>query len=117
MINGIGSPLSALLALQKKNESIANNVANVDTDGYKKTRVTLVEGAVEGVTTNVSRVETERPLVHEQTTEGETLVEKSNVDIGEELPRQMLTKRFFQANIKAIQTADDMLGSLINIKS
>lgn len=117
MLTGISSSLSGLLALQKKNESIANNTANVNTAGYKKTRVTLNEGQQETVTTHTSKVETQGPLIYEQTTEGEELVEQSNVEIEEEIPQQMLTKRFYQANIKTIQTQDEMLGSLLDIKS
>ena len=117
MLSGINSSLSGLLALQKKNESIASNTANVNTAGYKKTRVTLNEGPLQTVTTNTSKVETQGPLVYEQTTAGEELVEQSNVDLEEEIPQQLLTKRFFQANIKTIQTQDEMLGSLLDIKS
>ncbi len=116
MISGINSSLSGLLALQKKNESIANNTANVNTEGYKKTRVTLNEEAVGGVSATVSKVETPGPLVVENTSAGETQQEQSNVDIGEEIPEQLLTKRFYQANLKTIQTQDEMLGSLLDIK-
>ena len=43
--------------------------------------------------------------------------ELSNVDLGIELPSMMLTKRYFQANIKMIQIGDEMLGSLLDIKT
>ena len=117
MIQGINSSLSALAGLQKKLESTANNVANVNSDGYKKTRVTLEEGAQGGVTANVQKVEDQGPLVYEQTANGEQLVEKSNVDLTQELPDLLITKRSFQANLKVIQTQDEMLGSLLDIKS
>jgi len=116
MINGISAALSGLMSLQKKNESIANNTANIDTDGYKKTRVTLQEQVPQGVTANVSTVATPGPMALERTTEGEVLVEKSNVELGEEIPQQLLTRRFFQANIKTIQAHDEMLGSLLDIR-
>ena len=117
MIQGINSSLSALLGLQKKLESTANNVANVNSDGYKKTKVTLHEGDPNGVTAHIQKVDDRGPLVYEQTSSGEELVEKSNVDLTEEMPDLMLTKRFYQANLKTIQTADEMLGSLLDIKS
>lgn len=116
MINGISAALSGLTSLQKKNESIANNTANVNTDGYKKTRVTLQEELPQGVSTNVSQIDTPGPMALERTTEGEVMVEQSNVDLGEEIPQQLLTKRFFQANLKTIQVHDEMLGSLIDIR-
>lgn len=43
--------------------------------------------------------------------------ELSNVDLAIELPSMMLTKRYFQANIKMIQIGDEMLGSLLDIKT
>ena len=117
MINGLSASLTGLMSLQKKNESIANNTANINTDGFKKTRVTLQEELPQGVSTNVSRIDTPGPMVHEQTPAGEMLVEKSNVELTEEIPQQLLTRRYFQANIKTIQVYDEMLGSLLDIKS
>lgn len=118
MISGLSAGLSALNAIQTRNRSTANNTANVNTDGYKKTRVTMVAGEVPGlVATNVQRVETAGPLVYEQTGQGETLVEKSNVELTEELPTMMIDRRAFQANIKTIKAQDEMLGSLLDIKS
>ncbi len=117
MISGIHSALSGLLAIQKKTDSAANNVANVNSDGYKKTRVTLHEQDPQGVRTEVQQINTPGPMVYEQTPEGETLVEKSNVELSEELPNMMLGRRLFQANLKTVQTEAEMLGSLFDIKS
>ncbi len=44
-------------------------------------------------------------------------LEMSNVDLTEELPGLMLTKRYFQANLKIIEAQDEMLGNLIDTKS
>ncbi len=119
MISGISAGLSALKALTVKTNSIADNTANVNTDGFKKTRVTLHEGAPGGGTVSayVQRLNTPGPQVYEQTSQGETLIEKSNVELTEELPALMLNRRYFEANIKTIQTQDQMLGSLLDIKS
>ena len=116
MINGISSGLSALQAIQKKVDSIADNTANLNTDGFKKTKVTLAEG-VQGVVAHVQRVENQGALAYEQTGDGQTLVEKSNVDPGEELPDLMMSRRALQANIKTIQAQDEMTGHLLDIKS
>lgn len=117
MITGVHAALSGLLALQKKVDSTANNIANADSDGYKKTKVTLTETKPQGVQANVQQINTPGPQVLEQTPAGEALVEKSNVELTEELPSLMLSRRFFQANLKMIQTQDEMLGSLLDIKS
>ncbi|MFA7384427.1 MAG: flagellar basal body rod C-terminal domain-containing protein [Desulfurivibrionaceae bacterium] len=117
MISGIHSALSGLTAIQKKIEANVNNVANVNTDGYKKTRVTLQEQEPQGTQVVAQQIQTPGPLVPEQTSLGETMVEKSNVELSEELPSMMLSRRFFQANLKIVQVQDEMLGSLLDIKS
>ena len=116
MISGINSTLSAMQAFQKKMESVADNTANVNTDGFKKTKVTLHEGTGRSIVPQVHRIETPGPQVYEQTSEGSELVEKSNVELTEEIPQMMLNKRFYQANIKMLQVEDEMLGSLLDIK-
>jgi flagellar basal-body rod protein FlgC len=40
--------------------------------------------------------------------------ETSNVDLAKEIPDLMLTKRAYQANLKTIETQDEMLGSLLD---
>ncbi|MFH1019199.1 MAG: flagellar basal body rod C-terminal domain-containing protein [Pseudomonadota bacterium] len=117
MISGIHSALSGLTAIQKKIESNANNVANVNTDGYKRTRVTLHAQEPHGIEAVVQQSQTPGPMVYEQTSAGETPVEKSNVELGEELPSMMLSRRFFQANLKTVQVQNEMLGNLLDIKS
>ncbi|MFH1217707.1 MAG: flagellar basal body rod C-terminal domain-containing protein [Pseudomonadota bacterium] len=116
MISGINSSLSALHAFAKKQESIADNTANVNTDGFKKTRVTIGSQANGAVMPQVERITTPGPMVFEQRQEGYGPVEKSNVEISEEIPQAMLNRRFYQANIKSMQIADEMLGSLLDIK-
>ena len=44
-------------------------------------------------------------------------LEQSNVDLEEEFVSVILTKRGFQANLKAISAEDEMLGNLLNIIS
>ena len=117
MISGLTAGVSALNAIQTKMQSTANNTANINTDGYKKTRVTLTGGDAPGtVTAAVQRVEDPGPMVYEPTEKGEVLVEKSNVELTEELPNLLIDRRAFQANIKTIQAQDEMLGSLLDIK-
>lgn len=116
MMSGIYAGMSALTAIQTKNQVTANNTANVNTDGFKKTRATLVEANPQGVTVNIEKVETPGGMVYEPTPEGTVLVEKSNVELTEELPTMMLDRRAFQANVKMIKAQDEMLGSLLDVK-
>lgn len=41
----------------------------------------------------------------------------SNTDIEEELVDNMINQRFFEANINFVKTSDEMLGTVINIKT
>lgn len=117
MISGIQSSLSALNAFSKKQESIADNTANVNTDGFKKSRVTMQAEEGQSPVAQVSRVNTAGPMVYESTATGYEVVEKSNVDIAEEIPQSMVNQRAFEANVKMVQAADEMIGSLLDIKS
>lgn len=117
MVTGIYSGLSALRAIQTKTQTTANNVANINTDGFKRSRTSLVEGNPDGVEVTITQIKTPGPQVYEQTPKGTELIEKSNVDLAEELPSLALSRRAYQANIKAIQAEDDMLGMLLDVKS
>ena len=115
MVSTISSSLSALSAFGKKLGVTANNIANVNTDGFKKSRAILQEGPHGGVEVSIDRTDTPGyPIMEEgsgQVTERET----SNVDLTEEIPQLMLARRAYQANITPIKVHDEMLGSLIDI--
>lgn len=117
MIPAIQSALSGLTAHGTKISSNANNIANANTEGFKKSRVILSAGEPQGVIARVEPLETSGPMVYEQTGNGMELIEQSNVDLGQELPEMSLNSRFYEANLKTIQTADEMLGSLLKIKA
>ena len=109
----IGS--KALMVQQKAIRVTGNNIANVNTDEFKKSRVIQKEGIQGDVQVEVNRVNS--PGHRYQAFEGNQLVEKesSNVNLEEELPEMMVTKRTYEANLKVLQTRDEMLGSLLDI--
>ena len=117
MIPAVNSALSALQAYRKSMGVTANNIANVNTEGFKKSRATMKEGINGGVEVDVKTVDT--PGHRYQELEGDQLVEKetSNVNLEEELPDLMVTRRTYEANLKTLQTRDKMLGSLLDIIS
>jgi flagellar basal-body rod protein FlgC len=117
MIPAMQSALSGLSAYSTKVSSNANNIANVNTEGFKKSRVLLSNAEPQGVQAQAQRVETPGPMTYEQTSKGLELVEQSNVDLGEELPQMSLNARFYQANLKTLQVTDEMLGSLLKAKA
>ena len=117
MIPAVNSALSGLQAYGTKLNSNANNIANVSTDGFKKTRVTLEDRAPQGVQANVEVVDTPGAIRQEDSAEGTKMVESSNVDMTEELPESQINARFYQANLKTLTTADEMTKSLLDIKA
>ena len=114
MISPMDSGLSALSAYSVKMRVTANNVANVNTDGYKKSRTTMQEGPLGGVVPEVDRVDT--PGMPKQISEDGIIreVETSNVDLAEEITDTMPTRTAYQANLKTIQATDEMIGSLLD---
>lgn len=56
------------------------------------------------------------PAVLKNTGYGPAQAELSNVDLGEETVSQIVAQRGFEANLRTLQTADNMLGSILDIK-
>ena len=115
MITGIHSTLSALRAFGDKIGVAAHNVANVETEGFKKQRAILSEQAEQGVQVDIEQVDTPGPLIP-SVENGQTIVrEGSNVDLAEEIPQAMLVRRYYEANLRLLETQDEMVGSLVDI--
>ncbi|HSH68762.1 MAG TPA: flagellar basal body rod C-terminal domain-containing protein [Deferrisomatales bacterium] len=111
MISGINAALSGVLAHQRRVDTAGNNLANLSTDGFKRSRV-VMEDQPGGVRTESQRVETPGPLRSDL---AGAPVEGSNVDIAEEMAALLTGERGFEANLKTIQTQDEMLGELLDI--
>jgi flagellar basal body rod protein FlgG len=115
MIPFISTNLSALRALGKKVSVIANNVANIQSEGFKKSRAVLIEGPNNHVSVDISRVETPGPLIDVEEDGEMVQKEMSNVDLAQEIPQSALAKTFYGANLKVVKEADEMLGTLLDI--
>lgn len=117
MISGITSALSAVHAFGRKLDVTANNIANADTEGFKKSRVEFQEAgpAGSGVTAVVEQVNIPGVQILRQTPQGLRLVEQSNVDLGEEAVNLILAERGIELNARVIRAHDAALGSLVSI--
>jgi flagellar basal body rod protein FlgG len=111
MISGIASSLSALAAFGKKIANGAHNVANCDTDGYKRSDATITEGEAGLPAVTLTRSGSPGALIQEEGTMRET----SNVELTMELPQMMIAQRGYEANIKALKSQDEMLESVLDI--
>jgi flagellar basal-body rod protein FlgC len=115
MIDGACSALTALNAFSKKMDVSSNNVANMLTDGYKKKRAILEEGADGGVSVSIQKIDTPgHPVTYEEGSSVQT-VEGSNVDFVEETVHMMLAQRGFEANIKSLEAQNELLGTFLDI--
>ena len=115
MIANVSNNLSALRAYGTKMGVISDNVANVNTDGFKKNRVVLREGQNQSVKADIQKDNS--PGAAYSTVENGQRVDKemSNVDLAEEFPAMMTTQHAYNANLKAVQAQDEILGSLLDI--
>ena len=115
MVSSVNNTISALHAYQTVMGVTSDNIANVNTEEFKKSRASLKEGTNGDVQVEINRVNT--PGHRYQELEGDQLVDKetSNVDLAEELPQMMVTQHAYEANMKVLQTQDKMLGTTLDI--
>ncbi len=99
----ISSNISSITSHQTMMNTGANNIANVNTDGYipKDTRMTDTGNSV---TANTRASD-------------DTGSKMSQTDLVKELTDQIITQDATAVNVTAIKTQDEMLGSLLDIKA
>jgi len=114
MSQAINAALSALGALGVNLNVTANNIANVNTNGFKKSQVIFEDTEPYGVTASISEVDTPGGPV--PSADGsQQMKESSNVDLAEEIVNLNLTERTFEANTKPIKAEEQMTGNLLDI--
>ena len=114
MTLAINTSISALNALGKKQATSANNIANSESDGFKKSRVVFEEGEKGTVSAKTQVVNTPGTMLHQP--DG-SLKEASNVDLGTEITAMIPTKHAYQANLKALQTTAELEKSTLDLIS
>jgi flagellar hook protein FlgE len=113
MIPPLNAAVSALHAFGQKLGVTAGNIANVNTDGYKKYRAIFQEGQHGAVEVTEQRDETGIALGRPE--EGAQPVQKaSNVALEEEFPGLIVSVYGFKANLKTLKAQDEILGSLLD---
>jgi flagellar hook protein FlgE len=117
MISALQSALSGLQSFGVKIQCNSNNIANINSDGFKKSRVTMANMEPQGVKAQVDKVSTPGPTVLQEIGSGHEMVELSNVDMGEEIVNMNLNSTMYKANLKSIETINEMTGELLKIKS
>lgn len=136
MIDGFGTPLSALDAFGTSMAVTANNVANMNTDEFRASDVRLQTGPASqngqngqsgqehGVqVAEIRQSTTEGPLrmdlrrvEHEDGSVSveQGIVEGSNTDVAKEMVNMITDQRAFEANAAVVRARDEMTGILVD---
>ena len=93
--------VSSMIAHQGFANANANNIANVNTDGFVPTQTNLSSNAG-GVSANFKKSDDN----------GSAL---SQTDLSREIPDQMIVQNGHEVQATAIKTQDEMIGSLLDI--
>jgi flagellar basal-body rod protein FlgC len=112
MSDAFNTALSALGSLSRKMDVTANNIANVNTNGFKKSRAEFEDVDPSGVKVSISQVDTPGDTLPPDEKGKEQ--ESSNVNLAEELINLITTQHTFAANIKTITTEDEMRKTLLD---
>ena len=111
MIQSLNNSYSALRAINTGVSVSSNNVANIDTNEFKNTQAIMTEGDKTGVTVSLSTDITNGALKQVN----DILLQTSNTDIAKEMTNYTQYQNNYRANIKSIQTIDNMLGTTIDM--
>ncbi|TKB23548.1 flagellar biosynthesis protein FlgC [Desulfopila sp. IMCC35006] len=117
MITASQTALTGLQAFGTKLQANGNNIANANTDGFKKTQITNAAVVPSGVKTVTQKSATPGTSILQQTGTEMEQVELSNVDLATEIVDMSLNSTMYKANLKTIETANEMTGTLLHLKS
>jgi len=114
MFPGFATALSGIQAGGRILGVGAHNIANAQTENFKRTQATLEESSAGGVI--VSLTKDHRPGPQLPTGDDPfTFREGSNVELEEELIHTLEATHLIEANLASIRTQDKVLGSLLDI--
>ncbi|MCK4503157.1 MAG: hypothetical protein KAU22_08980 [Desulfuromonadales bacterium] len=108
----INNNISALMALGKKQSVTANNIANSETPGFKKSQTVLEAGINGGVTAKIQPVNTPGTMINQP--DG-SMEEMSNVDLTREITDMIPTKHAYAANLKALKATAEMEDTVLDL--
>lgn len=101
----------------------AHNIANVSTDGFEPQRAVYATGP-RGWGVDLQTVEkagldgragaASQPLANGK---GAEIANASGTELAREIPNLIMTQRGFEANAATVRTADEMLGTLLDISA
>ena len=108
----INTSISALQALGTKQNATANNIANSETKGFKKSMTILKEDPNGSVSAKTQPVNTPGTMI--QQPDG-TLEEISNVELIQETTDMITTRHAYEANLKALKISTEMEDTTLDM--
>jgi flagellar basal-body rod protein FlgC len=114
MPSAMGTALTALKAFDIKVDVNANNIANVNTNDFKKSRVDMQEATNGGVRVTISQIDTPGMEIDPNPRTGAPQ-QSSNVTLENEFVDQIVTRYSYTANTLTVKTADEMQKELMDI--
>lgn len=117
MIRSVGSSQAALRAYGTQVNTNANNVANVNTESFQRQEAVIQEDQNSQPQARVRTDTTPGPVRQTISDDGrQRLQEQSNTDLTKEFTGTISAQNSYNANLKTVETADQMTGSIIDIK-
>ena len=114
MMNGLNSTLSSLRAHDRKMAVNANNIANVNTNGFKRDQAVLEEAGEGDVRVTLRKDLSPAPEDPLAPDAPDAEKELSNVDLADEMTGMIPTEIGYKANLKTLQARDEMIGTLLD---
>ena len=123
MIEALSSALSGLRAYANQASVTASNISNLNTPGFNPSRAVSASVAAGGVTSTTQTpaqsttqaTTAQGPLTQDPSLQA--MPEVSNVDLGGEMVNLIQAKHGYSAQTSVIKASDEMLGSLMDIKT
>ena len=106
--------LTGLRALSIKLDVTADNVANVNSDGFKKSRAEFEEAYPYGVKATVNQTDTPGILLSPEAGES-AMRESANVALEEELVNLTTVQNTYYANLAVIKTDKEIQRTLLHL--
>ena len=115
-ISTLNTSLSGLQMAAAKMQVTANNVANAQTDGYQTQRVGSIQpsGGVEARTPAGTAA---APPALPPTEAAQVSRAPSDVDLAQEMVKMTVNESVYLANVRALEAANGMLGTLLDTQA
>jgi flagellar basal-body rod protein FlgC len=117
MISSVGSSQAALRAYSSQLNANANNIANVNSQEFKRQDAVINEDSNNQPTAQIRRDNTPGPVRQTISEDGmQKFQEMSNTDLAKEMTGMISAQNSYSANLKTMQTQSEMTGTIIDIK-